>query len=72
MCCLPSCLLGEQSAETRCLLSEQGKNADVLRLATFAMAGTQLAPTTAPAGQEIATFAGTAPTHVPPVYAINS
>lgn len=40
----------------------QGKNADLIRGATFAMAGTQLAPTSAPADQEIATFAGATPT----------
>ena len=45
--------------------SWQGKNSDLIRRATFAMAGTQLAPTSAPAGQEIATFAGAAATSTP-------
>jgi len=36
----------------------KGKNADLIRRATFAMAGTQLAPTSPPDGQDIATFAG--------------
>ena len=38
----------------------QGKYGDLIRRASFAMAGTQLAPTAAPEGQEIATFAGAA------------
>lgn len=38
--------------------SREGKNDNVLKFARSSKPGTQLAPTSAPAGQEMATFAG--------------
>ncbi len=49
---------GVRTFAERCLSGRQGKYGDLIRRASFAMAGTQLAPTAAPEGQEIATFAG--------------